>query len=40
MPGNKITAELKALVLPKAVAKKAASDSGGLVKKFKWSWAR
>jgi len=40
MPGNKITAELKALVMPKAATKNSASDLGGKVKKFTWSWAR
>jgi pilus assembly protein CpaE len=40
MPGNKITAELKALVLPKSAAKASASEGSGLFKKFKLSWAR
>src|SRR6266700_4691004 len=40
MPGNKITAELKALVMPKAATKNSASDLGAKVKKFTWSWAR
>ncbi len=38
-PGNKITQELKKLVLPQVPAKAAASEDKG-VKKFKLSWAR
>src|SRR5262245_42192919 len=33
MPGNKITAELRALVLPKSSTKKSAQDGSGAVKK-------
>ena len=40
MPGNKITVELKALVLPKADPKKQELGKGVAVKKFNWSWAR
>jgi pilus assembly protein CpaE len=39
-PGNKITAQLKRLILPQPVAKPAAQQAGGTSKKFKLSWAR
>jgi pilus assembly protein CpaE len=39
-PGNKITAELKKLVLPQAVAKTSAPGADKAAKKFKLSWAR
>jgi pilus assembly protein CpaE len=39
-PGNKITAQLKKLVLPQPVAKSAAPQEAAGGKKFKLSWAR
>ena len=39
-PGNKITAQLKKLIMPQPVAKPAAQQAGGTSKKFKLSWAR
>ena len=38
-PGNKITAQLKKLILPQGTGK-AAKEAAGAVKKFKLSWAR
>jgi pilus assembly protein CpaE len=38
-PGNKITHELKKLILPQGGAK-AARETAGAAKKFKLSWAR
>jgi pilus assembly protein CpaE len=39
-PGNKITAQLRKLILPQPVAKAAASQAAGTGKKLKLSWAR
>jgi pilus assembly protein CpaE len=39
-PGNKITAQLRKLVLPQPAAKPAAAADAGSGKKFKLSWAR
>jgi pilus assembly protein CpaE len=39
-PGNKITAQLKRLVLPQPAAKPAAAPAAGIGKKLKLSWAR
>jgi pilus assembly protein CpaE len=39
-PGNKITAQLKRLVLPQPTAKPAAPQAAGIGKKLKLSWAR
>jgi pilus assembly protein CpaE len=39
-PGNKITAQLKRLVLPQPAAKPAAPPAAGIGKKLKLSWAR
>jgi pilus assembly protein CpaE len=39
-PGNKITAQLKRLVLPQPAAKPAAPQAAGIGKKLKLSWAR
>jgi pilus assembly protein CpaE len=39
-PGNKITLQLRKLVLPQLAAKPAAAAPGGLGKKLKLSWAR
>jgi pilus assembly protein CpaE len=39
-PGNKITAQLKKLILPQPAAKIAAPQAQGAAKKFKLSWAR
>jgi pilus assembly protein CpaE len=38
--GNKITQQLRKLVLPQPVAKPAAAQAGGVSKKLKLSWAR
>jgi pilus assembly protein CpaE len=38
--GNKITLQLKKLIVPQILAGKAAKDSAGPAKKFKLSWAR
>src|SRR4029079_19760885 len=38
-PGNKITAEIKKLILPQPTAKSSGAGAGG-AKKFKLSWAR
>ena len=39
-PGNKITLQLKKLILPQPAAKTAAPQAQGAAKKFKLSWAR
>jgi pilus assembly protein CpaE len=39
-PGNKITLELKKLVLPQPAAKASAPDARAIAKKFSLSWAR
>jgi pilus assembly protein CpaE len=39
-PGNKITLELKKLVLPQPVAKASGPDARAIAKKFSLSWAR
>jgi pilus assembly protein CpaE len=39
-PGNKITLQLKKLILPQSAAKTAAPQAQGAAKKFKLSWAR
>jgi pilus assembly protein CpaE len=39
-PGNKITAQLRKLILPQPVAKSAAPQDAAAGKKFKLSWAR
>jgi pilus assembly protein CpaE len=39
-PGNKITAQLKKLIMPQPAAKPAAQQATGTSKKFKLSWAR
>jgi pilus assembly protein CpaE len=39
-PGNKITAQLKKLIMPQPAAKPAAQQAGGTGKKLKLSWAR
>jgi pilus assembly protein CpaE len=39
-PGNKITLQLKKLVLPQPVAKAAGAEGRGAAKRFKLSWAR
>jgi pilus assembly protein CpaE len=39
-PGNKITAELKKLVLPQPAAKASGPDARAIAKKFSLSWAR
>jgi pilus assembly protein CpaE len=39
-PGNKITLQLKKLILPRPAAKTAAPQAQGATKKFKLSWAR
>jgi pilus assembly protein CpaE len=39
-PGNKITLQLKKLILPQPAAKTAAAQAQGAAKKFKLSWAR
>jgi pilus assembly protein CpaE len=39
-PGNKITAQLRKLILPQPVAKSAAPQEAAAGKKFKLSWAR
>jgi pilus assembly protein CpaE len=39
-PGNKITLQLKKLVLPQPVAKAAGAEGRGATKRFKLSWAR
>jgi pilus assembly protein CpaE len=39
-PGNKITAQLKRLILPQPTAKPAAAADAGIGKKLKLSWAR
>jgi pilus assembly protein CpaE len=39
-PGNKITMQLKRLVLPQAVAKSGEAEPKKALGKFKLSWAR
>jgi pilus assembly protein CpaE len=39
-PGNKITSQLKKLVLPQPAAKGSTSEASTVAKKFKLSWAR
>ena len=39
-PGNKVTLELKKLILPQSAAKPAGGPVQGAAKKFKLSWAR
>ena len=39
-PGNKITQQLKKLILPQPAAKAAAPQALGVTKKFKLSWTR